>query len=82
MIRHPRSIPMELREWARDVRRMRQEIDIRRFDLRTHGPAEIVDPLRAALDRAAADLSRIRDDLLDAAAVAFTANREETHHAS
>ena len=82
MIRHPRSIPMELREWARDVRRMRQEIDIRRFDLRTHGPAEIVDPLRAALDRAAADLSRIRDDLLDAAAVANTANREETHHAS
>lgn len=82
MIRHPRSIPMELREWARDVRRLRQEIDVRRFDLRTHGPAEIVDPLRAALDRAAADLSRIRDDLLDAATVANTASREEDRHAA
>lgn len=82
MIRHPRSIPMELREWARDVRRLRQEIDVRRFDLRTHGPAEIVDPLRAALDRAAADLSRIRDDLLDAATVANIANREEARHAA
>lgn len=82
MIRHPRSIPMELREWARDVRRLRQEIDVRRFDLRTHGPAEIVDPLRAALDRAAADLSRIRDDLLDAAAIANIANREEDRHAA
>ena len=81
MIRHPRSIPMELREWARDVDQLRLEIEIRRSDLRTHGPAEVVDPLRTALDRAAADLSRIRDDLLDAA-VAFTANREETHHAS
>lgn len=82
MIRHPRSIPMELREWAQSVDQLRLEIEIRRFDLGTHGPAEIVDPLRTALDRAAADLSRIRDDLLDAAAVAFIANREETHHAS
>lgn len=82
MIRHPRSIPMELREWARDVRRLRQEIEIRRSDLRTHGPAEIVDLLRAALDRAAADLSRIRDDLLDAATVANIVNREEDRHAA
>lgn len=82
MIRHPRSIPMELREWARDVDQLRLEIEIRRFDLRTHGPAEIVDPLRAALDRAAAGLSHIRDDLLDAATVVSIANREEAHHAS
>lgn len=82
MIRHPRSIPMELREWARDVRRLRQEIDVRRFDLRTHGPAEVVDPLRAALDRAAADLSRIRDDLLAAATELEAAEREEVPHAA
>lgn len=82
MIRHPRSIPMELREWARDVRRLRQEIDVRRFDLRTHGPAEIVDPLRAALDRASADLSRIRGDLLAAATELEATEREEVPHAA
>lgn len=82
MIRHPATISMELRDWARSVDQLRLEIEIRRFDLRTHGPAEIVDPLRAALDRAAADLSRIRDDLLDAAAIANIANREEDRHAA
>ena len=82
MIRHPATISMELRDWSQFVDQLRQEIEIRRSDLRTHGPAEVVDPLRTALDHAAADLSRIRDDLLDAAAVANTANREETHHAS
>lgn len=82
MIRHPATISMELRDWARSVDQLRQEIEIRRSDLRTHGPAEVVDPLRTALDRAAADLSRIRDDLLDAAAIANTASREEDRHAA
>lgn len=82
MIRHPATISMELRDWARSVDQLRQEIEIRRSDLRTHGPAEIVDPLRAALDRAAADLSRIRDDLLAAATELEAAEREEVPHAA
>ena len=77
MTRHPKTISIELRAWARDVRELQDRVEARRADLRTHGPDDVVDPLRRELDALAATLSAARDRLLAVAGELDVVERTE-----